>query len=298
MTNLKKNSLGRLFLSFIAAFPFPVLRIFARFFSAIAWYGKTRIRNIVTVNINNCYPLLSEKEKACLIRQSLLHVFTTGFEMPRTWLHAKHNESALYGGITGLELIDSALSSGKGLILVTPHLGHWEFMLLVMAHRYPCTLLCNNIDDIVDIGIHGPITAGRTKTGARLVEATQGIKPLVRALKAGEIVIIAPDQIPSQSKGYIFSNFFGQETASMTLLSRLAKATGAELLSGFAKRHEDGRYKVVIRPVDPLLLSKQLEESVEGMNKTVERLINEAPEQYLWTYKRFRIDPKGKRKIY
>lgn len=298
MNKRKFNKPGKLILHFLAMFPFSILRTFARFFAAIAWYGDTSIRKVISTNIDICYPQLLEEEKKKMAHQAVIETITTGFELPRVWIHAKHDTPALYGGFDGQELIDEALAQGKGMLLIAPHLGHWEYMLHVVAHRYPCTLLCNNADDIVDIDINETIQNGRKRTGARLVEATQGIKPLVAALRAGEIVVIAPDQIPPQGKGCIFSNFFGQKAPTMTLLPRLAKVTGTVLLSGFAERQKDGRILSIIRPVDPRLYSRDLEESVEGMNKTIENLINEAPTQYLWTYKRFRLGPEGKTKVY
>jgi len=111
-------------------------------------------------------------------------------------------------------------------------------------------------------------------------------------------VMITPDQIPSQKKGYIFADFYAQKTATMTLIPRLAKVTGAPMLTGFAKRQVCGRYEVIIKEVDKQTYSKNLNDAVEGMNKTVEHLISEAPAQYLWTYKRFRVDPNGKTKRY
>ena len=83
-----------------------------------------------------------------------------------------------------------------------------------------------------------------------------------------------------------------------TLLCRLAKVTNAVLVSGYCERQADGRYLSKVRGVDEGMYSKNLEESVAAMNKTIENNIREAPAQNLWTYKRFRLGPEGKRRIY
>lgn len=283
---------------FLALFPFAFLRFFARLCSFIAWHSHSKIRKVIAINIDICFPQLSAEEKQQLTKQAVLETITTGLEMPRTWIFGMPDDDALFGGMKGEHLIDEALAKGKGLLIIGPHLGHWEYFILAMASRYPCTVLCNNADDIVATEINDTIKRGRMKTGANMVEASQGIKPFVEALKRGEVVMMTPDQIPSQSKGFVFADFYGQKTATMTLISRLAKVTGAELLSGFAKRKDGGRYEVIIKKVHEQAYSKNLEEAVEGMNKAVEDLINEAPAQYLWTYKRFRIGPNGKTRLY
>jgi Kdo2-lipid IVA lauroyltransferase/acyltransferase len=298
MTARIKNKLGKLFLLLMARIPFPALGLLAQIVAAITWYGHTRIRKVITVNITLCYPHLSVDEKQRLAKQATLETIRTGMEMPRIWIKAKHDDPALAAGIEGQELIEQALSKGKGLILITPHLGNWEYLIIKMASLYRCSVLCNNADDIVPMAINDTVQSGRMKTGATMVEAQLGVKVLVETLKRGEIVLIAPDQIPASTNAYIFADFFGQLTPTMTLVSRLAKVTDAQILSAFARRLESGQYQLVIKPVDPGIYSRDLEESVLALNKTVENLINEAPAQFLWTYKRFRRGPEGRNKIY
>ncbi len=293
-----KNKLGKLLLLFLASFPFPLLRIMAKGISFLSWHGQTFIRKVIYTNINLCFPQLNPDEKKRLAQMATLEIIRTGMEMPRIWLHAMEDDPALSGGVQGQELIDEALSHGKGLIMIGPHLGQWEYFILQMASLYPCTVMSNNADDIVPARINEFIQKGRMKNGATMVEAQQGVKVLVEALKCSKIVMIAPDQIPANTNAYIFADFFGQSTPTMTLVSRLAKATDARLLCGFSRRLDSGQYQLVIRPVDPGMYSRDLTESVSAMNKSVENLILEAPAQYLWTYRRFRRGPEGRRKIY
>ena len=296
--NSQKNASGKYLLQFLSVLPYSLLRACARTLSMPASHPKSRLRKVVDVNLSIAFPDKSQREKEAIAKQTIKEFLTTAFELPKVWMKANHNSKQLYRSFEGKELIENALKEGNGLILITPHLGHWEFMLLVLAHNFPCTLLCNNVDDIIDIGLSDTVRTGRMKTGARLVETDQGIRPLMKALKAGEIVIIAPDQIPPGSKGTLFVDFFGKEVATMSLMPRLAKASGAALLSGYTERQENGQCIVKIRSVDDDMLSDDVNKIALGMNKTIENLIRECPTQYLWTYKRFRLGPEGKRKIY
>lgn len=299
MAESVKNKLGKALLSFLAVFPFPVLRCFSALLFFPAWYGHTSIRRAVAINIGLCFPLLDASEQQSLCKQAVRETLRTGMEMPRLWLNREHNE-ALGEGIEGQEYLDAALAAGKGVIMVTPHLGNWEYLIVKMASLYPCSVLCNNADDIVPFGINELIQNGRMKTGARMVEARQGVKVLVEALQRGEIVMIAPDQIPTKNKGGIFADFFAQPAATMTLIPRLVRISQAGIVSAFAKREACGRYRLIIKPFvrDTGIRADNLAEAVLNINQTVEDLIAEAPSQYLWTYKRFRLGPEGRTKVY
>lgn len=297
-TSVTRKSAKKLLL-FLAGRSYPTLHRLARFLYLCAWYGNSRIRKVVATNLALCFPQLCPEKREQLCRQAVHETLMTGMEMPRLWLHDSLEES-LYAGIDGQELIQQAMGSGKGVIMITPHLGNWEYLILKMAALYPCSVLCNNTDDIVPMQMNEIIQSGRMKTGATMVEAKQGVKVLVEALQRGEIVMIAPDQIPPKAKGRQFADFFGQPTATMTLVPRLANITQAQVLAGFAKREPDGRYHLLVKKVDNMaaMHAGNLPEALLAMNQAIEQLIAEAPAQYLWTYKRFRLGPQGKRNVY
>lgn len=85
----------------------------------------------------------------------------------------------------------------------------------------------------------------------------------------------------------------------MTLLSKLAQKTGAQVVSAYAKRLPKGKgFEVIIVPADPDIYSNDINLSVAALNRSIEECIKDAPAQYQWEYKRFKIGPKGKTGYY
>jgi KDO2-lipid IV(A) lauroyltransferase len=121
-----------------------------------------------------------------------------------------------------------------------------------------------------------------------------GVLALVKALRRGEMVGVLPDQVPTMGAGE-FTDFFGKPALTMTLARQLQQKTKANLLMGHCERVPGG-FKVVFTEPDPSILEP--ETAIAGLNKSVERVINQSPSQYQWQYKRYRRQPEGLPKPY
>jgi Kdo2-lipid IVA lauroyltransferase/acyltransferase len=141
------------------------------------------------------------------------------------------------------------------------------------------------------------VLKGRTRFGAQLVPTdTKGVRALFQALAANELVLILPDQDPRDSGG-IFAPFFGIQANTMTLASRLAQKSGAIPVLAIAERLSWGRgFRMHYLPLE--IDEKSLEGHVAAINRAVEQAIRCYPEQYQWSYKRFRTRPEGEGEIY
>jgi KDO2-lipid IV(A) lauroyltransferase len=111
---------------------------------------------------------------------------------------------------------------------------------------------------------------------------------LFKHLKQGGFSAILPDHVPKESGG-IYSLFYNQNALSSTLLSKLAAKTQCSVVGLSCLRRDDlSGYDIVVTQLSDDISSKDLQCSVDTLNKEMERMINVAPEQYLWGYKRFR----------
>lgn len=192
-------------------------------------------------------------------------------------------------------LIDDALRSKRGVIFAIPHYGSWELVGLYCAKHYKVTsMYAPQADEKID----RLVQAARQRTGATLVPIdNSGIRALTKALKQGEAISILPDQSP-RSNG-VFAAFFGHPCYTMTLLSKLASKNNACVIFSYAKRLEDDSgFKLVFRAAEQDLSQLPLQQSVEAMNLDIEKLIRETPQQYQWTYKRFKLRPPGEPPLY
>jgi len=118
-----------------------------------------------------------------------------------------------------------------------------------------------------------------------------GVRQMIRALRRGETIGLLPDQVPPEGMG-AWAPFFGKPVYTMTLAARLVQQTGASLLLIWGERLPRGAGYVVhfepfgeALPADP----EAQAESAAAVNRAMERLIMQRPEQYLWGYNRYKM---------
>ncbi|NRB37352.1 MAG: lysophospholipid acyltransferase family protein [Pseudomonadales bacterium] len=291
-----KSFLAVFFLRFFAALPRPVLRATAKLAAWFLWVSNSKSRRITEVNLNFCYAEKTAAERQILAQQSLLETARTALEMPAFMLKPIATRSPQVSNVRNEHLLHNAMAKGKGVIMIAPHIGNWEFLGHELARHYP---LRNLYQPVKIPAINAIIKNGRTATGSKLEPTNKkGVMGLLKGLKNGECIGILPDQIPDAENGTMYAPFFGQSTATMTLVSSFLKRTEATALGGMAKRLDDGTFEVIYLEVDSGLYDEDLETSVAALNSTVEMLIAQAPAQYQWEYKRFKKGPDGRRAIY
>jgi KDO2-lipid IV(A) lauroyltransferase len=125
----------------------------------------------------------------------------------------------------------------------------------------------------------------------------EGVLELLRLLNDKGVIAVLPDQEPSRKSG-VFAPFFGQTALTGNLIGDLARKTPAYLLCCYAKRLDDGKYCVVLKPAKDEIRSDDLVASATALNQSIEACILDCPDQYQWSYKRFRRAPEGDTKFY
>lgn len=244
--------------------------------------------HVTTTNIQLCFPKMGTEQQQQLIKKSLIETSKTLIEASPMWQWNKDKLFQLIKKVHGETLIQKNLNNKKGVILVLPHLGNWELLALYCSAKYSTTTMYQKpkiaqFDSIVK--------RGRERFGAKLVPAdNQGIRAMFKALKKNELICILPDQEPGEGNG-VFAPFFGLQAYSMTLITRLANKTDAKVILAYAKRLAHGQgYEIIFTPLDKIN-EGSLEDSVAYLNSEMEKCIRELPEQYQWSYKRFRRQP-------
>jgi KDO2-lipid IV(A) lauroyltransferase len=184
--------------------------------------------------------------------------------------------------VYGWQSVETALAAGKGIIFLTPHLGCFEITSRYYGAHQPMSVLYRQPRQAWLLPL---ITAGREHGQITLAPAnSQGVKQLLQALKRGEAVGILPDQAPLEGEGE-WAPFFDRPAYTMTLASKLARKTGAQVLMAFGERLSYGRgYTIHIRAIDAGGI-----DSAALLNAELERTIQQCPEQYLWAYDRYKV---------
>ncbi|WP_372972823.1 lysophospholipid acyltransferase family protein [Marinobacter sp.] len=289
---LNKASLAILALRLAGKLPLHMAQRVGRVLGSLSAWLPTRSKKITTANINLCFPELPKEERKQLIRSSLRHTGQTFMEIPLMWEWPVERCLGLIREVEGLDLIDNALSEGRGIVLLAPHLGNWELAGIYFSSRYQMAALYSppNLKDFEDYMIRV-----RERAGSILVRGDRrGLARMVKVLKNGGIAGILPDQSPGRDSGYAFAPFFGQHVRTMTLASKLIAKSGAASFTTFAERLNDAEgFRIVIRPTEPDIDNGDPVTAATALNLSVENCVRELPEQYQWEYKRFKRPAPG-----
>ncbi|MBI5461529.1 MAG: lysophospholipid acyltransferase family protein [Gammaproteobacteria bacterium] len=283
-------------LRLFAALPLDWNRRLGWLLGWILAHTPNTLRRCATINLELCLPELSAPERRRLLRANLIETGKTILEAGPMWGWSAPRIRALMGETLNAEPIDAALRAGKGVILATPHLGSWEMAGHFCGDRWELTILYRppRLAALDSMMRHG-----RERCGAHAVptDAT-GVRRLYETLSRGGVVGILPDQDPGQSGG-VFAPFFGVSANSMVLLGRLARKTGAAVFFGYCVRIPgSAKYRLQFMPASDGIDAADPNVAAAAMNRGVEACVRACPEQYQWSYRRFRTRPPGAAKIY
>jgi Kdo2-lipid IVA lauroyltransferase/acyltransferase len=268
----------QLALTLFAMLPLSIIHGMGTVFGWLAYIFASKHKRILNKNIA-LYN--GSKDKKLLLNQNIAETGKAFFETFPIWLRSHESVLSLVKNCTGWQHVESALAAGKGIIFLTPHLGCFEITSLYYGARHPMAVLYRPPRQRWLLPL---IESGRQRGNITLAPANSaGVKQLLQALKRGEAIGMLPDQAPFEGEGE-WAPFFGKPAYTMTLAGKLAQKTGAQVLMAFGERLPFGQgYHIQITPITaggidtPALL-----------NAAIERAIAEKPEQYLWSYDRYK----------
>lgn len=288
-----KDGLAHLLIRLLARLPLATLHWLGGHLGRLVRWLPNRQRRNALINIGLCWPELSPREQLALRDAALCESGKTYLEIGYLWLRPAGEILALVREVQGAEWLRRP--GDKGLIVLSPHIGAWELAGLYLAHQGPTAIFYKPQRYLDDL-----ILAARRRGGAELAPITaKGIRILVQALERGHYVGILPDQEPKADKGALFAPFFGIPTLTMLLVSRLARKAGVPVVFLFAERLPRAQgFRLHCLPAPEGIDSPDDAVAARALNLGIERCIRTCPEQFLWSYKRFRRRPAGHPKLY
>ncbi|QAU35952.1 lysophospholipid acyltransferase family protein [Janthinobacterium sp. 17J80-10] len=186
-------------------------------------------------------------------------------------------------------MVQGVLDQGHGIIFLTPHLGCFEILAQSFAARHPLTVLYRPPRKAA---LKPLVEDARARTNLALAPANlAGVRILLKALKRGEPIGLLPDQVPQNGEG-VWADFFGKPAYTMTLPAKLRQMSDAPIVLAYARRLPRGAgYELYFAPFEGDL-GDTPEQQARAVNAAMEKLIARCPEQYFWSYNRYKI-PAG-----
>jgi len=191
------------------------------------------------------------------------------------------------------DLIEGLLRQDRAILMLTPHLGCFEVIaqhhMTGVAGRARPMLALYRVPR--KSSLRPLFEQARIRHGLLLAPADlHGVRLMLRALRSRQIVGLLPDQVPSRGEG-VWAPFFGRAAFTMTLPARLACAHDALVVLVYAQRLARGAgYRIHWQPLEAGLAGEPQADAAR-INAAMEQLILRCPEQYLWSYNRYKRPP-------
>ena len=281
---------ARFFIFLISLMPLSFARGIGILLGSLSWWFKDRGAKVTLDNLLFCFPEIGKVERARIAKESLCETYKIAGETFLVWHRNKAWAKARILAVHGEALLRDSVAEGRGVILVVPHLGNWEF-LGSQLHVY--AEVTSMYQPPKKPWLEDLVREKRGGLGMKLAPtSSKGVAIQLRALKAGEMIVTLPDQVPADGGG-IFSSFYGMPAYSMTLIHGYIQRTQCKVVMGVAKRVESGFELHFLAP-DEGIYSEDQKQSVDALNRSVEKCVSLCMTQYQWEYKRFKRQPNGK----
>ena len=227
----------------------------------------------------------SEKQFRQLRRAAIAEAGKWAVELVAVWFKSERSVARLVREVHNLASIEAARDAGRGIFILTPHLGCFEMVGFYFGQIMPFTVLYRP----PRVRWIEPLMVNGRRRGQVELATTDiaGVRRLLRALRSGKGAGMLPDQAPRWGEG-VWARFFDRPALTMTLPNRLRRATDCATFMAFAERLPRGLgYRLHIEPL-PDTIGDELQ-----LNRAVERIIRLRPAQYLWGYDRYKIPGGG-----
>lgn len=277
----------------VARLPWPLLRALA---DGVAWLWRrvdAREARVARRNLELVHPELGTAARAALLADILRITARQAFETLRLWTRPSARNLAEITEIHGEALFDAALRSGNGLIVAAPHMGNWELLNQWLAKKTPLAILYRPPESAIGEAFLRRVRANVDGEVEQVRAEASGVRSLLKRLQKGGVVGILPDQQPKAGEGE-FAPFFGQQALTMTLLSRLAHRSGAQVLLCWCQRLPGGgvpRFALHVEAPPAGIAGADIAQAVAALNAGVEAVARRDFSQYQWTYKRYALRP-------
>lgn len=250
-------------------------------------------RRVTLINLGKCFPEKSDAQRLEIGRGVFENLARATLELGHLW-YAPVDAAMARGTLIDRHFLDEW--HGKvPVILLAPHFVGLDFGGAKVSHEYPSvfSMYSAQKNKVFDRALR---RARQRWNNAELVTRQQGLRPVLKALKAKKLFYYLPD-MDFGAKDAVFVDFFGVKAATVTALSRLCEISGAKVIPLITRQTESG-YESRFYPAWENFPSDDPLADARRMNAFLEARIVEMPNQYFWVHKRFKTRPPGEASFY
>ncbi len=275
------------------ALPWGAATAFGAQLGALGYWPLGIRRRVVVRQIAAAFPELSQDNVHSLARKAYAHLGRSSIETALLPSIGQKGVLGMVESADGFELVEDAMSQGKGAVLVTGHLGNWELAgAYVAARGVPMDVIVRTqANPLFDAYINET----RGSLGMTVVRDHEAARRTPRSLRDGRAVAFVSDQ-GVMGLASTFVPFFGRPAKTPRGAAVFAMKYDTPTLFVTALRQPSGRYRVSVERV-PIIRTGNRDADIDAIvtNYTaiLERWVRSAPEQYFWHHRRWRRQPDG-----
>lgn len=276
----------------LAWLPLPVLWGLGGILGTAARWLVPRARRIAAANLSVCFPAMSEAARQRLLRQHFRALGRSLTAIGIAWYASRARLRRLVR-YRGGEHFAAASAQGRNIILLAPHFVALDIGGVRLSSEQPVVSMYRAAKNpLVD-----RMLRRRARFGAILFERRAHLKSLIKLIRGGMPFYYLPDQDPGGAE-HVFAPFFGEPTATLTALSRIARLSDAVVIPCATRIRRFGcGFELRFYPPLPPFTGDALADAT-AMNAAVETAVRDMPAQYLWVYKRFKTQQPGAARRY
>jgi KDO2-lipid IV(A) lauroyltransferase len=241
-------------------------------------------------NLRLAFPELGEPARLRILRESQIHLFWNAIDLVRaqSW---SAEETERHVELRGLKHIEDSRKAGRGVIILTLHMGNFELGVRRFAILGEGVLVLNR--PLPNPLLNDAIAASRGGAGVKLIDRDAAAVPMLRQLRRGGLVALLNDRYAR--RGAVWAPFFGVRAATAAGVAALALRTGAPVHPAYIVRDQPDHHRLELLPEIAVPTTGDREKDVEAVtaahNRALEDIIRRHPEQWMWRHRRFRNSP-------
>jgi KDO2-lipid IV(A) lauroyltransferase len=279
--------------------PRPIARAIAAKVAGIFYALSPKLRKTAETNLRIAFPEWNEAQRDIVIRKMARNLGWMAAEFARIPRYSKENIQEIVV-LDGNENFLEGQRRGKGVLVLTGHIGAWELSSFAHAlYGYPLHFMARPLDNQ---RLDNLVNRYRCASGNRPIFKNESARVMLKILKdAGTIGVLADQNtMPEEA---VFVDFFGKPASTTTGIARVALHTDAAVVPGYAVWDESlQKYRLRFeRPMDLVRtgdIERDVQENTQRFTKVIEDIIRKYPEQWVWVHGRWSVRPKGEPPVY
>lgn len=294
VTLLNYFALGFLFL--ISKLPLCISNAFGESLGWLAFQLPIERKKVVLINLQLCFPHLSESERYAIAKRHFLLLGKSITERGKLWLGSEKDVSSFVQVESDIDVTDGKPRVYIGMHMVGIEAGLIGLSIYLKDHHVhsPVTLYITMKNRFFNERIKN----WRERFGAKMLLRLQSTRELLREVRQGTFVLMSPD-MDLGIQDSVFVPFFGVPTCTVTSISRMAKLGHAQVCPVVTTLNPDGKtYTCRIGKAFENFPTDDIVCDTTRMNQFFEEQIKQDPAQYYWVHKRFKNRPDGIAKVY